>query len=304
MSRHAFARKLISLVNKLQAKKSRLGERSSRRLSFESLERRDVPSALIISEVQPNGSSSSYAADWFEVTNTGNSELTITGWKMDDNSNTFRNSISLLGVSTIAPGKSAVFIETTTPAATIAAFENAWFNGINPIGFTIGSYNGGSVSLSTGGDAVNLFDSAGKRITGVSFGSSTTGFSFDNKAGLGGTTLPLPTISTLSVAGVNGAFLASDGTETGSPGTTLPNNPPSAVTDNVTTDEDIVRSPTRCSVRRHRSDTSRSARRQPQRLQHRAGRDRRIPAPFVDAMLSRPKPARGFGRFGFGVKWT
>ena len=42
-------------------------------------------------------------------------------------------------------------------------------------GFTIGTYTGGGVGLSTGGDAVNLFDASGKRVTGVSFGISTTG---------------------------------------------------------------------------------------------------------------------------------
>ena len=57
-------------------------------------------------------------------------------------------------------------------------------------------------------------------MTGVSFGASVTGFTFDNSVGLGSTTLPLPVISTLSAAGVNGAFLAADGLETGSPGTT------------------------------------------------------------------------------------
>jgi len=69
------------------------------------------------------------------------------------------------------------------------------------------------VGLSTNTDAVNLFNSAGKLITTVTFGASTTGFSFDNAAGL-------TTLTTLSVAGTNGAFLAPDGVETSSPGKT------------------------------------------------------------------------------------
>ncbi len=88
-----------------------------------------------------------------------------------------------------------------------------------PAGFLVGFYGGVGVGLSSSGDAVNLFDALGNRITGVSFGASVTGFTFDNSAGLGSTTLPLPVISTLSAAGVNGAFLAADGVETGSPGT-------------------------------------------------------------------------------------
>jgi hypothetical protein len=47
-------------------------------------------SDLVISEVWPGGSSNgSYAADWFEVTNTGPTAVDITGWKVDDNSNLF-----------------------------------------------------------------------------------------------------------------------------------------------------------------------------------------------------------------------
>jgi hypothetical protein len=46
----------------------------------------------------------------------------------------------------------------------------------------------------------------------VTFGLATTGLSFDNTAGLA-------TVTTLSMAGVNGTFLAPDGIETGSPGT-------------------------------------------------------------------------------------
>ena len=45
------------------------------------------------------------------------------------------------------------------------------------------------------------------------FGAATTGFTFDNTAGLA-------SVTTLSATGVNGAFLAPDGIETGSPGTT------------------------------------------------------------------------------------
>jgi hypothetical protein len=55
-------------------------------------------------------------------------------------------------------------------------------------------------------------------LNGVSFSESATGFTFDNTAGLGSSTLPLPTVSKLSVAGTDGAFVAVDGLETGSPG--------------------------------------------------------------------------------------
>jgi hypothetical protein len=176
---------------------------------------------LIISEVAAWGSGvSSYAADWFEVTNVGSASVDMTGWQMDDNSNGSAK-VSLLGVASVSPRQSVVFVELATPSitTTVPAFEAAWFGSHIPSGFTIGTYSGSGVGLSTSTDAVNVFDSSGNRITGVSFGaSSTTNFTFDNTAGLGSPALPLPAISTLSVAGVNGAFVAADGVEAGSPG--------------------------------------------------------------------------------------
>ena len=124
---------------------------------------------------------------------------------MDDSSNAFASAVALTGVSSIAPGRSVVFTE----GDKAAAFEAAWFGANVPAGFAIGSYSGSGVGLSTDGDAVNVFDAAGERVAGVSFGASTTGFTFDNAAGAA-------TVSTLSVAGRNGAFAASGAT--GSPG--------------------------------------------------------------------------------------
>ncbi len=185
--------------------------------------------SVIISEVTPWSSGNSpYAADWFEVTNTGTSAVDITGWRIDDNSNSFGSSVALNGVTSIAPRQSVVFIE--GDASTASAFKTAWFGSNVPSDFTIGTYSGSGVGLSTGGDAVNLFDASGNRITGVSFGTSTTGLTFDNTVGLGSTTLPLPTLSSLSTTGVNGAFLAADGLEIGSPGTIASvNQAPTAV---------------------------------------------------------------------------
>lgn len=174
-------------------------------------------SAIIISEVDPTGSSNStYAADWFELTNTGLAAVDITGWKMDDNSNAFANAVALRGVTSIQAGQSVVFIEGkasgSTDASIDASFVSAWFGGSAPTGFTIGNYGGSGVGLSDTSDAVNIFNAAGTLITRVDFGASTAGVSFDNVAGLDNTT-----ISTLSTAGVNGAFTSPTG-EVGSPG--------------------------------------------------------------------------------------
>jgi hypothetical protein len=181
----------------------------------------NASAAVVITEVSPSSSDNApYAADWFELTNTGNSAVNITGWKMDDNSNSFNNSVALTGVSSIAAGQSVVFVEDTNASsdATLdSSFESTWFGANVPAGFTIGNYGGGGVGLSTGGDQVNIFDSSGTRQADVTFGAvqNVNGPTFDNSAGINGT------LTTRSAVGVDGAFKASDG-EIGSPGTIAP----------------------------------------------------------------------------------
>ena len=190
---------------------------------------------LIISEVAPWSSSTSIGFDWFEVTNTGGAAANISGWEMDDNSNSFSKAVALNGITSIGAGESVIFIETAdnTPGniATVkAAFISTWFGGNAPAGLQIGTYSGSSVSLSTTTDAVNLFDSSGHLQANVSFGASTTNVTFDNAAGLNNTT-----ISTLSQVGTNGAgHAAGDTNEIGSPGAIANaapvNHAPTAVT--------------------------------------------------------------------------
>ena len=174
---------------------------------------------IVITEVDSAGSSATdgYAADWFELTNTGSTAVNITGWKMDDNSNLFANAVALRNVTSIGAGQSVVFFEGTasgTTDSTIAAnFESTWFGTNVPVGFTIGAYGGAGVGLSTTTDAVNIFNAAGTLITRVDFNAPTGTATFDNSADLNNVTL-----TTASVVGVNGAFLASNG-EIGSPGT-------------------------------------------------------------------------------------
>jgi len=177
---------------------------------------------IYITEVDPAGSSGSsgYGADWFELKNVGSSAVDITGWKMDDSSDAFATAVALRGVTSIAAGQAVVFVEGTADGSTDstidAAFETAWFGASVPVGFTIGNYGGSGVSLSQTSDGVNIFDSSGTHITGVSFGASALGNTFDNEAGLTGT------ISQLSQVGVNGAFLSASGLEVGSPGDVSP----------------------------------------------------------------------------------
>ncbi|MGP1716164.1 MAG: lamin tail domain-containing protein [Methylophilus sp.] len=172
--------------------------------------------AIIISEVAPWSSGDSVVgADWFELTNTGSSAVNITGWKVDDNTNSFSAALALTGISSINAGQSVVFIEGN--AATAATFVSTWFGSNVPAGFAIGYYSGSAIGLSTGGDAVNIFNASGALQAKVTFGASdsTVPFqTFDNAAGLNNAT-----ISQLSVVGVNGAFKAANSpNEIGSPG--------------------------------------------------------------------------------------
>jgi hypothetical protein len=173
---------------------------------------------IFITEVNPAGSGAGhgYTADWFEVTNTGASSVNISGWKMDDNSNSFAASVALRGVTSIGAGQSVVFFEGvadgSTDAAILTAFNAAWGTSF-VFGTSIGAYGGSGVGLGQGGDAVNLFDGGGALQAHVDFGAATSNVTFDNAANLNNAT-----IAQLSVVGVNGAYLSANGVEIGSPG--------------------------------------------------------------------------------------
>jgi uncharacterized protein YjiK/2',3'-cyclic-nucleotide 2'-phosphodiesterase (5'-nucleotidase family) len=173
---------------------------------------------LYISEVAPWSSGNSpVGADWFEVTNTSSSAIDITGWKFDDASAAFGSAVALNGITSIGAGESVIFIESSDPVAIAAAFRANWFGASPPASPRIGTYSGSGVGLSTGGDAVNLFDASGVKRASVTFGASTIGpfQSFNNAAGLNNATL-----TTLSTVGTNGAFAAAASPqEIGSPGT-------------------------------------------------------------------------------------
>jgi uncharacterized protein YjiK len=180
---------------------------------------------LIISEVASwSSGNSSIASDWFEVTNIGTATANIENWRMDDSGPTFATSVPLAGITSIAPGESVIFLEVANKSTD---FINIWFGGNAPAGLQFGTYVGGGVGLSTGGDAISLFDSAGTIRANVVFGSNAPAVpgpfrSFDNAAGINGAS-----ITTLSNVGVNGAFSVTDtvaaggvtGTLIGSPGT-------------------------------------------------------------------------------------
>jgi len=176
--------------------------------------------ALLITEVSPWSSGNSpVAGDWFEVTNVTDNPVTITDWKVDDSSAAFATALALNGITTIAPGESVIFVEGTL--ATTDAFKSNWFGASPPSGLQVGYYSGSGIGLSTGGDGVNLFNAGGTIQASVSFGpaDATSPYqTFDNTVALNNAS-----ISLLSVAGVNGAFVAANSVgEIGSPGYSAP----------------------------------------------------------------------------------
>ncbi len=184
-----------------------------------------APPVLIVTEVAPwsSGNSPVILADWFEVTNVGSAAVNVTGWKVDDSSNAFSTALTLNGITSIAPGESVIFLEssaTNLPATVIANFKSVWFGASPPVELQVGTYQGSGIGLGTGGDAVNLFNAAGVRHSGVSFGAAdaTSPYqTFDNTAAVNGAVITL-----LSATGVNGAFTATNTTEIGSPGFSAP----------------------------------------------------------------------------------
>ena len=156
--------------------------------------------------------------DWFEITNTGDTSLSLAGYYWDDdgpagNDGAFFPSISIL------PSESLVIVSEST--ANLPTFVSAWGGGFTAV--SEDSFTGPDTfsGLSGNGDQIQIWDSdpnAGPAtlITSVFFGEATTGSSFEWATG--GTPLGL------SVDGENGAFVATEdgaggaGTDIGSPG--------------------------------------------------------------------------------------
>lgn len=185
-----------------------------------------APSGIFVTEVAPWSSGNSpVAADWFELTNTGSTAVSISGWKFDDNSNSFAAALTLNGITSIGAGESVIFIETTAAnTATLpATFLSNWFGTKPPAGLQVGTYTGAGAGLGTGGDAVNIYNAAGVLQANLVFGTSPAAspFATFNNAAL----LNNATTATLSAVGTNGAFSTTNPlangttvTEIGSPG--------------------------------------------------------------------------------------
>lgn len=131
-------------------------------------------SDLRITEAMPS-SGTGGTVDWFEITNYGLTLVSLAGWTVDDSSFTFANSVALNGVTSLAAGESAVFLESAAGAA-IESFRAFWGD-LESV--QIGYYSGSGVGLSASGDGLVLFDSSGTEQTPrVQFEAATAGSSY------------------------------------------------------------------------------------------------------------------------------
>ncbi len=170
-----------------------------------------VHAQLVITEVMAK-SGSGGTNDWFELTNFGSSSINVSGYKMDDDSNSFGNAVALLGITSIASGESVIFIEGDA-GTDDTGFKTFW--GTSSV--QVGTYTGSGISFGSGGDAVTIFDSVGNVITGTSFGSATTGASFYYAASIA--PAASYTLTNVSATGVAGAFTSVSAVgDIGSPG--------------------------------------------------------------------------------------
>ena len=167
---------------------------------------------LVITEAMSSSVHTNTAAnaDWWELFNSGASDVDLTGYSWDDNSVT-PGSADFNGL-TIAAGTYLIVCGETLGA------EQAWRD-VWGIAASVPVVNLGGTefqSFSSAGDEIHLYSPALVELAAVTFGAATAGYSFEwdaTGASLG-----------LSVIGENGAFQATSsgggvsGPDVGSPG--------------------------------------------------------------------------------------
>ena len=112
--------------------------------------------------------------DFLEITNYGSSAISMSGWKMDDNSFDITKAVALNGLTSIGAGESVIFIESVAGAA-VNSFKTFW-GGLT--GVQVGYYSGSGISFGSGGDSAILFNAEAAEATRVSFGAATSGKTF------------------------------------------------------------------------------------------------------------------------------
>jgi len=118
--------------------------------------------------------------DWWEITSFSPVPVSLAGWRFDDNSASLANALTVTDTNlVILPGESIVFVERLTADQ----FRTWWGVSNLPTGLKIMTYTGSGIGLSSGGDALRLWDSSATAnadtIDGVDFPAGDPGISFN-----------------------------------------------------------------------------------------------------------------------------
>ena len=159
---------------------------------------------LKITEVQSSEMAGLHQ-DWWELTNFGGETVSLKDYKFDDSSASLASAVVLSPNLAIKPGESIVFVETLTPQE----FRTWWGTGLSTEAQIV-TYSGSGLGLSSGGDAVNVWNAQGVLVDSVKFGAATAGVSF-------GYNTAIKTFGGLSVVGVGGTFVSAQVGDIGSP---------------------------------------------------------------------------------------
>lgn len=155
--------------------------------------------------------------DWWELSNLDTFAVDLHGYRFDDASASLAAAITLTNHLTIQPGESIVFVENMTPEE----FRRWWGDSNFRPDQKIVTYRGGGLSLSSLGDAINLWNGVASEDfdTAVSevFSTAENGVSFGWDPGA-------ETFGKVSIAGVGGAWRSLENSDVGSPG--FLTNPP------------------------------------------------------------------------------
>lgn len=178
-----------------------------------------VSADLVITEVMSSSAHTTVKGDWWELTNTGTSAVSLDGYYWDDDS--VSPSYFPSGIS-IAPNQSIIILQDATGSEQ-AGWKTAWGLSASTTVLSSSLFPEPQKfsSLSAPGDQVILYNPAGTVVAEVKFGIAAAGRSFAYHEDT------TPIYGQTSTNGRNGAYTSSQ-TDVGSPGkekihfTTLP----------------------------------------------------------------------------------
>jgi len=147
-------------------------------LNFSTVASTSTPT-ILITEVNSNASSANASiGDFFELYNYGTTEIDLTGWKWDDDSASPSLGASFPSGTKIAAGQRIVVLSDLRGESAENAFKAAWGNPSNLTVVSAASNGLAGPGLGSG-DAVVLFDAAGKIVAWFSYKTTTNITSLD-----------------------------------------------------------------------------------------------------------------------------